>query len=252
MLPKETMMYRNTVRPSTLAVIVAITLIGATPIAGGFTQKPAEQTEASLLTAADAIPDVAVVLKKKPDTQADVAPLMKAAAKSRPGRVAAAAKPMEKRDEQSEGKKTNKDGSFSFENVPVGTYNLTFDAPKVSPAMAGKVEYLVIVQQVEAGSAQNSANITIDQSKPKTARIPISKIQDGLEFTVGPQPQAGVFQASKPKSKNKTGATDSQTRGPKEPMKSPPAMNLRGKIFLVEIGTTRVVRDKPELKTPGE
>ena len=240
-------MYRNTFRFSPLAVTLALSLFSASAIAGGFTQKPGEQTEASLMTAADAIPDVVVVLKKKPDAQLPpAAPPMKSPAKSRPKTVAAAAKPTQKSDEQSgENKKTNKDGSFSFENVPVGTYNLTFDAPKVSPAMAGKVEYLVIVQQVEAGDATNSATITYDTSKPKTARIPIARIKDGLEFTVGAPPQGGVFQASK-KSKTRAPVTDS----PVEPMRSPQAMNLRGKVFLVEIGTTRIVRDESGVKAP--
>lgn len=241
-------MYRNTFRFSALAVTVALSLFSASAIAGGSTQKPGEQTEASLMTAADALPGVDVVLKKKPDAQLAAAPLMKSAAKSPPKAVAAAARPTENRDGQSAGnKKTDKDGSFSFEKVPAGTYNLTFDAPKVSPAMAGKVEYLVIVQQVEAGGADNSATKTPDYSKPKTARIPIAKIKDGLDFTVGPQPQVGVFQASKSKSKNGTAVTGSQVR---EPMLSPPAMNLRGKIFLVEIGTTRIVRDEPGVKAP--
>jgi hypothetical protein len=238
------MMYRNTFRFSPLAVTVALSLFSAFAIAGGFTQKRGEQTEASLMSAANAIPDVEVVLKKKPDPQPAAAPPMKSAAKS--GSIAAAAKPRQNRDQQSGGnKKTNKDGSFSFENVPVGTYNLTFDAPKVSPVMAGKVEYLVIVQQVEAEGAANSATITYDTSKPKTARIPLSRIKDGLEFTVGPQPQVGAFQASKPKSK--TGAP--VTSQVMEPKRSPRAMNLRGKIFLVEIGTTRIVRDE-SVKAP--
>jgi hypothetical protein len=241
------MMYRNTFRFSPLAVNVALSLFSAFAIAGGFTQKRGEQTEASLMTAANAIPDVEVVLKKKPDPQPAAAPPMKSAAKSRPKTNAAAAQPTQNRDEQSGGnKKTNKDGSFSFENVPVGTYNLSFDAPKVSPAMAGKVEYLVIVQQVEAEGAASSATITYDTSKPKTARIPISRIKDGLEFTVGPQPQVGAFQASKSKSKTKAPVTDSQVM---EPKRSPQAMNLRGKIFLVEIGTTRIVRDE-SVKSP--
>ena len=236
-------MYRNTFRFSALAVAVALSLFSASGIAGGSTQEPGEQTETSLMTAVDAIPGVDVVLKKKPLRQFGGV-LGNFGAKSATGTVGEA-------NQQSGGnKKTNKDGSFSFENVPVGTYNLTFDAPKVSPAMAGKVEYLVIVQQVEAGRANNSASITYDTSKPKTARIPIAKIKDGLDFTVGPQPPENVFQASE-SNKNKAGAADSQMRKPKEPKESTPqAMNLRGKIFLVEIGTTRIVRDEPGVKAP--
>lgn len=244
------MMYRNTVRASALAVIVALMLLSASTIEGRATQKRGEQAAASLMTAGDAIPDVNVVLKKKPEVQlaAAPAPAPPSAAQS-PPMAARASRPAVKRDEQSAAKKkTNKDGSFSFENVQVGTYNLTFDAPKVSPAMAGKVEYLVIVQQIEAGGADNSATKTYDDSKPKTARIPIAKIKDGLDFTVGPQPQVGVFQASKAKSKNRAGVTGSQVREAKQ---SPQAMNLRGKIFLVEIGTTRIVRDQPGEKSPN-
>ena len=244
-------MYYNTLRFSALAVSLALALFSAPTIAGSSTQRPGEQTEASLLTAADAIPDVVVVLKKKPDVQLAAAPpptkpagkgLGKSAGIKSNASRAATARPTDNRGDQTAGNnKTNKDGSFSFENVPTGTYNLTFDAPKVSPALAGKVEYLVIVQQVAADS---SASITYDDTKPKTARIPVAKINDGLDFTVAPPP-GHVFQASESSTKKKAGATNSQTRKPKdppEPMRTP-LVNLRGKIFLVEIGTTKIVRD---------
>ena len=246
-------MYRNTVRSSAVAVIVTLSLVGICTGAGGSAQKPGEQTEASLLTTAEAIPDVDVVLKKKPEAQfaGGLGNLSKAKSHQKPAAAAKASKPSE---EQSANKRTNKDGSFSVENVPAGTYNLTFDAPKVSPAMAGKVEYLVIVQQVESGGADNSVTQTYDDSKPKTARIPISKIKDGLDFTVGPQPPQNVFQASKPKTKKKAGVADSQSGEPPPAMQSKPpqTMNLRGKIFLVEIGTTRIVRDQPGVKPPNQ
>lgn len=240
------MIFRSIVRHSALAAIAAVTLLSASTIARAFNQEPAKQTEASLLTAGDAIPDVDVVLKKKPDEQPAAAPATRAFGRLR---SAPPAKPSEKPVGQSAGsKKTNKDGSFSFENVPVGTYNFAFDPPKVSPAMAGKVEYLVILEQVEVGNANNSATQTYDESKAKTARIPIAKIKDGLDITVGPQPQGTVFQASKSNTRNSPGVTDSQMRKPKESPQgnSPQAMNLRGKIFLVEIGTTRIVRDNRE------
>ena len=244
-------MYRATMRFSALAVTAAILLFSGSGIAGGSGQKPDEQTEASLLTTADAIPDVGVVLKKKPERQF-AGGLGKMHSNSPQKPAAAASKPIDPKGQSTSNKKTNKDGSFSFENVPPGTYNLTFEAPTVSPAMAGKVEYLVIVQQVEA-TAGNSATQTYDDSKPKTARIPITKIKDGLDFTVGPPPPGNVFQASKPNTKKKSGAPDSQTGQPPPAMVStaPPPMNLRGKIFLVEIGTTRIVRDQPGVRSPN-
>ena len=244
-------MYRNTFRFSALAVTVALSLFSRSAIAGGFAQKPVDQTEANLLNASEAIPDVEVVLKKKPEVQSDGGMGVVRSAKARQKPVAAKASPVPEEPAASN-KKTDKEGSFSFENVPVGTYNLTFDAPKVSPALAGKVEYLVIVQQVEARATDNSARQTYDDTKPKTARIPISKIKDGLDFTVGPPPPGNVFQAIKPKSKSGAGGTGSQTKEPPPAMLTPPAMNLRGKIFLVEIGTTRIVRDQAEVKVPNQ
>jgi hypothetical protein len=245
-------MYRNTFRFSALAVTVALSLFSGSAIAGGLTQKPADQTEASLLNEAEAIPDVEVVLKKKPPVQFAGGLGMVDSAKGRQKPVAAAKASPVRDEPPANNKKTDKAGSFSFENVPVGTYNLTFDAPKVSPALVGKVEYLVIVEQVEARAADNSAKQTYDDTKPKTARIPIAKIKDGLDFTVGPPPPGNVFQATKPKSKNSAGVSGSQKKEPPPAMlsKAPPVMNLRGKIFLVEIGTTRIVRDQSQLKVP--
>jgi hypothetical protein len=190
-------------------------------------------------------------LKKKPEAQQPGGLGVVSVAKGRQKSVAANASPV--REEPPANKKTDKEGTFSFENVPPGTYNLTFDAPKVSPALAGKVEYLVIVQQVEARAEDNSARQTYDDTKPKTARIPIAKIKDGLDFTVGLPPPGNIFQAIKPKSKNNAGATGQAKEPPPAVVsKSPPVMNLRGKIFLVEIGTTRIVRDQAEVKPPNQ
>lgn len=220
-------MHRNLISSAALAVIISASLLSPSKIVRGSNQTPAQQTEAGLMSAGQGVPDAQVVLKPKLVEQPIAAP-------SRPGgfgRVAAAAKPAPKGGGQAN-KRTEKDGSFSFENVPVGTYNLTFDAPKVSPAMSGKVEYLVIVQQVEAGAAHHSATITYDDSKAKTARIPVAKINEGFEFTVGSIPPVeGVSPANS--NKKKPAVTDSQ---PPQAIKSQP-VNLRGKIFLVKIGT---------------
>ena len=248
---EDTKMHRR-VRSSAVVVFVTLSIFSASIAVPGSVQKPDEQTEASLLAAAEAIPDVDVVLKKKTDTQF-VRGLGKfKAAKSSQKPVAAAKSSKAGEDQSARNKKTSKDGGFSFENVPPGTYNLTFDAPKVSPAMSGKVEYLVIVQQVVAGSPDNPASQTYDDSKPKTARIPIARIKDGLDFTVGPQPPQNVFQASKPGAK-KPAADSKKGEPPPAMMSEPPQkMNLRGKIFLVEIGTIKIVRDLPEGKPPNQ
>lgn len=237
------MSHRNTVRCSALVVIVALALFSASTIARGSNQKPSRQSEASLMTVGQGVPDAEVVLKKKPGGQS-------AGEQDVPARPTKQRKPtrglkqMEKRDEQPAGnKRTNKDGSFSFENVPVGTYNLTFDVPKVSPAIARKVEYLVIVQQVEVGDTDNSTAKTYDESKSKSARIAIAKINDGFDLTVGLQ----TLESGKSNIKNRPAVSDSQTRKAKESKEGnpPPAMNLRGKIFLVEIGTTKKWVDQP-------
>ena len=180
------------------------------------------------MSAGQGVPDAGVVLKPKIVEQS-IAVHRKASRAVKGGSVAAAAKPAPKGGGQAN-KRTAKDGSFSFENVPVGTYNLAFDAPTVPPAMSGKVEYLVIVQQVEV-SADQSAKITYDDTKAKTARIPVSKINEGFEFTVRSIPPVqGVTPFN---SKKKPAVTGSQ---PPPAMKSQ-QVNLRGKIFLVKIGT---------------
>jgi len=246
-------MYRNKFRFLALLVTVALSPVSGSASAVRVTQKPADQTEASLLNEAEAIPDVEVVLKKKPPVQSASGLGVVKLAKGRQRPVAAANASPVPNEPPPSNKKTDKAGSFSFENVPVGTYNLTFDAPKVSPSLAGKVEYLVIVEQVESRATDNTAKQTYDDTKPKTARIPIAKIKDGLDFTVGPPPPGNVFQATKPKGKSGAGATGSQSKEPSPAMqsKAPPVMNLRGKIFLVEIGTNRIVRDQSEAKAPN-
>jgi hypothetical protein len=216
---------RSLVRSSVLLIIAAAQLSVST-VAGSPNQKPNQRTAASLLNAGQGIADAGVVLRKKADVQSaspQEAPPSVGAPVGAPRR--SAPRPMPKHaSEPVDNKKTNKDGSFSFENVTAGTYNLTFDAPKVSPAMAGKVEYLVIVQEVKAGGANRS--ITYDDTKAKTARIPIAKINDGFDFTVGPIPPPPGTGVSKSNHQNSPAVTDSQR-------------SLRGKIFLVEIGTTK-------------
>jgi Carboxypeptidase regulatory-like domain len=214
------MINRNVVRSATLAV-VALMLFSASIIARSSDQKPSQQTEASLMAAGQGIPDVDVVLKKKPGGNSVG------------------------------NNRTDKDGSFSFENVPVGTYNLTFGAPKLSPVMAGKVEVLVIVQQSEVRGADSSTAKTYTDSKLNTVkRIAVAKIKDGFDFTVGLQPQEGAINTSKSNIKNNPTVTDSQTRKAKESKEgnAAQAVNVRGKISLVEIGTNNMAIDEPGVK----
>jgi hypothetical protein len=212
------------IRSFALVVIVAAIFTPST-IAGSVIQRPDPQTAASLLTG-DGVAGAAVVLKKKADVQQAGEPASAPPPTSAPRRAPSTKPQPRHASEPAADKKTNKDGSFAFENVTVGTYNLTFDAPKVSPAAAGKVEYLVIVQEVEAGGVKR--NITYDDSKAKTARIPITRINDGFDFTVGPTPPPPGTSVSKSNRKNNSAVTDSQK-----------TIDLHGKIFLVEIGTTR-------------
>lgn len=107
----------------------------------------------------------------------------------------------------------NKDGSFAFDNVPVGTYTLTFDVPKLSPSLAGKVEYLVIVQQVLVGGAGSSTAKNYNESRSNTSRIPVAKVKDGFDLTVGPQPQGGAINVAKSNIRNSPLRTDAQTSG---------------------------------------
>jgi hypothetical protein len=163
------------------------------------------------MAAGQGIPDVDVVLKKKPG-----------------------GKP-------SSNARSNKEGLFSFESVPFGAYNLTFDAPKLSSAMAGKVEYMVILQQFEVGGADSSTAKTYSESKSNTAkRIAIDKINDGFDLTVGPGPREAGINTSKGDIKKNPAAVDSQARVG--------VRGVRGKIFLVEIGTTKMVIDEPGVK----
>ena len=193
------MINRNRFTFSSLVVVVALTLCSTPMIARSSNQKSRQLTEASLMTIGKGIPGVDVVLHKKPGGSA--------AGNTR----------------------TDKDGSFSFENVPFGTYNLTFDATKLSPAKAGKVEYMVIVQQFEVGGADSSTAKTYSNSKSNTAkRIAIAKIKEGFDFTVGPQHQAVTKEGRLP-----TGHEN---------------INVRGKIFLVEIGTNNIVIGEPGVK----
>lgn len=208
------MINRNVVRCSTLVVIAALALCSASTIAGSSTQKPGQQADLSLMTKGQGIPGVDVVLKKKPGGN------------------------------QAGNKRTNNDG-FSFDNLPFGTYSLTFDAPKLSPALAGKVEYLVVVQQFEVGAAKTSSG-----SKSNTsARVAVAKTKDGFDFTVGPEFLEGAINVSKSNIKNTPLKTDSQRQAAGSATgNAPQAMNVRGKIFLVEIGTTNIMIDQPGVK----
>ena len=193
------MINRSMVAFSSLGVVVALTLCSTSMIARGSNQKHGQQTESSLMTKGSGIPDVDVVLKKKLGGGS--------AGNTR----------------------TDKEGRFYFENVPFGTYNLTFDAPKLSPAKAGKVEYLVIVQQFAVGGADSSTAKTYTDSKSNTVkRIAIAKTKEGFDFTVGPQHQAGTKE-------------DRLPTGPEN-------INVRGKILLVEVGTNNIVIDEAGVK----
>lgn len=237
---------RNIVRSSSLALIGAVTLFSASTNARSTNQKPGQQTEANsrvvgsfaetrLMATGRGIPDVDVVLRKGK------------------GSISGAAG----------NARTNKDGWFSFDNLPFGTYNLNFAAPKVSPAIAGKVEYLVVVQQFEIradldGKPGNSSAKTYSESKSNTAkRVRIvggDYGKEGFDFEVGPQPQAGTLKTKPEIIATKPVESESEARKAKESKGgiAPQAMNVRGKIFLVEIGTTKIVLDQPGVKAPSQ
>ncbi len=167
------------------------------------------------MTIGPGIPDVGVVLKKKPGGK----PYGNA--------------------------RSNSEGSFSFENVPFGAYDLTFDVPKLSPAIAGKVEYLVLLEQFKIAGGENSTARTYSNSKSNTAkRIAVDQIKKGFDLTVGPEPQGERINTSKGNIKNRSAVDDSQMRMA--------VSSLRGKILLVETGTTNIAIGEPGVKATRE
>jgi hypothetical protein len=135
--------------------------------------------------------------------------------------------------------KTTADG-FIFSNLPSGTYQLTLKAPQVSQARMGKVEYLIVLQQFEPGS--NPTAKTYTDSKSNTARVPIGKTEVGFEFAVEPAAQnAGI-------NKSKSNIKNNRTGKPSTDGSASQGMDVRGKIFLVEIGTTKIVIDEAGVK----
>lgn len=208
---------RNFTRFSALVMIAALTLFGASTSARSSYQKAGQQPDLSLMGKNDPIPGVDIIIKKKPGGNGG------------------------------SNTKTGKDGWFTFDNLPFGTYNLTFAAPKLSPALAGKVEYLVIIEQSEVGNANSSTAKTQSDSKTNTARIATAKIAEGFDFSVGAEPQEGGINTSKSNVKNTPLKQNDQAKHVKD-WEGKQRTIVRGKIFLVEIGTTNIVVDQPVVK----
>ncbi|HKQ08195.1 MAG TPA: carboxypeptidase-like regulatory domain-containing protein [Blastocatellia bacterium] len=210
------MISQNIVRCLTLAMVVALALCIPLAIAYSSNQKSGQQADASSVSRkkGDPMSGVDVSLGKKPSGTS------------------------------MGNQKTDKDGRFTFENVPVGTYHLSFNAPKLSSTMAGKVEYLVVIEQVQVGGGDASTQKTYTESKSNTAaRIAVAKLKEGVDLTVGPQPQEGTINTSKSNIKNSPMISGDQAR-----RAVPQGMTIQGRITLVEIGKDPKVIDEPGVK----
>ena len=206
---------RNLGRLSAFVVLAVLTIFSASNV---FAQKTKPGSEFELM--AKSIPGIDINGRKKPETT------------------------------NSTNRARSTAEGFNLGDLPYGTYHLTFDAPPVSPAMAGKVEYLIVIQQFEVGGAANSMAKTYSEAKSNTsARLAIAKVKEGIDITVGPQPQQGAINTSKSNIKNSPpSASEARTARPTAESIAPQAMNVRGKIYLVEIGTTKMVNDQPSMK----